>query len=59
MNVSNTWKEFIALFNKKFGQKEIPFNEIEEVKQIQPAERELSSFNKTLKKIATTPLSKE
>ena len=48
MNISKTWKEFIKHFNTKFGQQEISFDEVEEVREI-PDDRELSDFNKKLK----------
>jgi hypothetical protein len=34
MNISKNWKEFLRFFNKKFGQQEIEFEEVEEVKAI-------------------------
>jgi len=48
MSVADSWRDFIKLFNKKFGQQEIQFDEIEEAKIISE-ERKLSSFNKSLK----------
>ena len=48
MNISDSWKEFQRLWNKKYGQQEISFdNQI----LIEPKDtKELSSFNKSLKK---------
>ena len=48
MNISKNWKEFIKHFNTKFGQQEIQFDEVEEVRKI-PDDREMSKFNKVLK----------
>lgn len=49
MSVSDTWRDFIKLYNKKFGQQELEFGEVEDVKPILD-ERKLSTFNKDLKK---------
>lgn len=46
MNVSNTWDDFIKLFNKKFGQQILEFDE-ENTKPIE--QPPISSFNKSLK----------
>lgn len=46
MNISDTWKEFEKLWNKKFGQQEILFAD---KKMVEP-ERDLSPFDKSLKK---------
>ncbi len=44
MNISDNWKEFEKVWNKKFGQQEIPFNyEIIEPK------KEFSDFDNDLK----------
>jgi P63C domain-containing protein len=46
MNISDSWKEFEKLWNKKFGQQELAFSDS---KILEPT-IELSSFNKNLKK---------
>ena len=47
MNISDDWKDFERLWNKKFGQLEIPFSDY---KLLDPKPKEpLSRFNKTLK----------
>jgi len=47
MNVSDSWSDFEKLWNKKYGQQQIPFGNIE---LIEPKKEEkLSEFNKKLK----------
>jgi hypothetical protein len=47
MNVSDDWKEFERLWNKKYGQQELPFDRLE---LIEPKmKEELSDFNQKLK----------
>ena len=50
MNVSDSWKQFERLWNKKFGQLEIPFTDLEiiEPKKQLKEKIELSDFDKKL-----------
>ena len=52
MNVSDTWRQFEKLWNRKFGQLELPFSDLEmiEPKKITKDKNELSAFNNILKK---------
>lgn len=54
MNISKDWREFKKFFNKKFGQQELDFGEIEEVrKEIKkPA---LNNFDLNLKGLLSVP----
>ena len=45
MNISDSWKDFERLWNKKFGQQQLQFTDYE---MLEP-EKNLSSFNKSLK----------
>lgn len=50
-SVSNDKKEFDRLMNEKYGQKEIPFTDLETLDEIKKEPvKELSDFNKKLKK---------
>lgn len=46
MNVSDNWKDFEKLWNKKFGQQELP---LQELNIIEPQKKLLSGFNEKLK----------
>ncbi len=48
MSVSDSWEQFIDLFNKKFGQQKLEFGEIEIIKPLKPTQN-LSGFNHKLK----------
>lgn len=49
MNVSDSWKDFERLWNKKFGQQELQFTDYELLEPQKEVKRNLSSFNKSLK----------
>lgn len=51
MNISKDWREFIRFFNKKFGQQELDFNEIEEM----PPSIPKSEFDNKLKGLLKVP----
>lgn len=49
MNISKDWREYIRFFNRKFGQQEIDFPEIEGISE--PKEKSFS-FGDAISKIA-------
>jgi hypothetical protein len=51
MNISKDWREFLRFFNKKFGQQEFDFNEIEEI----PPSIPKSKFDQQLKGLLNVP----
>lgn len=50
MNVSDSWKDFERLWNKKFGQQELQFADYELLEPPKKQNEELSIFNKNLAK---------
>lgn len=51
MNISKDWREFLRFFNKKFGQQELDFNEIEEL----PPSIPKNKFDQQLKGLLKVP----
>ena len=49
-SISEDKKHFLKLMADKYGQKEIPFDDLEEIKEAIHEEKKLSSFNKNLAK---------
>lgn len=54
MNISKDWKEFLKFFNKKFGQQELEFAEMEVIEPTQKA-KPLPDFDKQLKGLLSVP----
>lgn len=58
MNISRNWKEFLRYFNKKFGQQELEFEELEAIeptKLIKKEKSNLATFDQQLKGLLNVP----
>lgn len=56
MNISKDWKEFLRFFNKKFGQQELDFAEVEEIMPIkEKIPPQFTTFDHQLKGLLRVP----